>query len=105
ISRQSLLEEEAPAQHPAGPELVSCWHELIQDFKRETDWLHQKCEEIMEYLALPFLHVLAAALNFVMILVASKPVIGLPLKSLKDIMDTREMANSIRLQPKRAEGQ
>jgi len=105
ISRQPLPEGEAPAQHPAGPEPVSPWHELIQDFKRETDWLHQKCEEIMEYLALPFLHVLAAALNFVMILVASKPVIGLPLKSLKDIMDTRDIANTIRLQPKRAESQ
>src|SRR2546427_513027 len=78
---------------------------LIDDFKRETDWLHAKSQEILEYLALPFLHVLAAALNFVMILVASRPVIHLPLKSLKDIMDTREMANSIRLQPKRAEGQ
>src|SRR5256712_2426867 len=105
ISRQPLPEGEAPPQQPAGPEPVSPWHELIQDFKRETDWLHQKCEEIMEYLALPFLHVLAAALNFVMILVASKPVIGLPLKSLKDIMDTRDIANTIRLQPKRAEGQ
>src|SRR5436190_2215375 len=105
ISRQPLPEGEAPAQQPAGPEPVSPWHELIQDFKRETDWLHQKCEEIMEYLALPFLHVLAAALNFVMILVASKPVIGLPLKSLKDIMDTRDIANTIRLQPKRAESQ
>jgi len=84
---------------------VSCWRELIDDFKRETDWLHAKCQEILEYLALPFLQVLAAALNFVMILVASKPVINLPLTSLKDIMDTREMANSIRLQPKRVESQ
>ena len=87
------------------PEPVSTWRELIQAFKQETDWLHAKCQEILEYLALPFLHVLAAALNFVMILVASKPVLNLPLNSLKDIMDTREMANSIRLQPKRAEGQ
>ena len=84
---------------------MSCWRELIDDFKRETDWLHAKCQEILEYLALPFLQVLAAALNFVMILVASKPVINLPLTSLKDIMDTREMANSIRLQPKRVESQ
>src|SRR5881628_2413826 len=80
ISRQPLPQAEAPAQHPAGPEPVSPWLELIQDFKRETDWLHQKSEEIMEFLALPFLHVLAAALNFVMILVTSRPVIHLPLK-------------------------
>ena len=105
ISRQPMAQAEGPVPQPAGPEPVSCWRELIQDFKRETDWLHAKCQEILEYLALPFLHVLAAALNFVMILIASKPVIGLPLKSLKDIMETREIANSIRLQPKRAESQ
>src|SRR6059036_1113966 len=105
ISRQPMAQAEGPVPQPAGPEPVSCWRELIQDFKRETEWLHAKCQEILEYLALPFLHVLAAALNFVMILIASKPVIGLPLKSLKDIMETREIANSIRLQPKRAESQ
>jgi hypothetical protein len=105
ISRQPLPHAEGPAPQPSGPEPASCWQQLIQDFKRETDWLHAKCEEILEYLALPFLHVLAAALNFVMILIASKPVINLPLRSLKDIMETREMANAIRLQPKRAEGQ
>src|SRR2546428_688440 len=98
-----LVGMEAPRL--AGPEPVTPRHQLIQDFQPATDWLHEKCEEIMESLALPFLHVLAAALNFVMILVASKPVIGLPLKSLKDIMDTRDIANTIRLQPKRAEGQ
>jgi hypothetical protein len=105
ISRQPMPQTEGPAPQPSRPEPVSAWRELIDDFKRETDWLHAKCQEILEYLALPFLHVLAAALNFVMILVASKPVLDLPLKSLKDIMDTRAMANSIRLQPKRAESQ
>ena len=40
-----------------------------------------------------------------MILVASKPVINLPLKSLNDIMESREIANVIRLQPKGAESQ
>jgi len=105
ISRQPLAQAEGPAPEAPGPEPVSCWRELIVDFKRETDWLHAKCQEILEYLAIPFLQVLAAALNFVMILVASKPVINLPLHSLKDIMDTRDMANSIRLQPKRVESQ
>ena len=102
--RQPMAQAEGPVPEAPRPEPQSCWQDLIQDFKRETDWLHAKSQEILEYLALPFLHVLAAALNFVMILVASKPVISLPLKSLKDIMDTREIANSIRLQPKRAEG-
>jgi hypothetical protein len=105
ISRQPLPQAEGPAPEPPEPEQASPWRELIQDFKQEADWLHAKSQEILEYLALPFLHVLAAALNFAMVLVAGNPVIALPLKSLKDIMDTREIARSVRLQPTRAEGQ
>jgi len=105
ISRQPMPQGERRAPEPREEERVSCWHQLIQDFKAETDWLHAKSHEILEYLALPFLHVLAAALNFAMILVASKPVINLPLKSLNDIMESREIANVIRLQPKGAESQ
>src|SRR5256712_1356117 len=104
ISRQPLPQAEGPAPQPSRPEPVSCWRELIDDFKKETDWLHAKSQEILEYLALPFLHVLAAALNFVMILLASRPFISLPLKSLKDIMETGAIAGSLWLQPRRAEG-
>jgi len=104
ISRQPMAQAEGVVSQPSSPEPVSCWRELIQDFKNETDWLHAKSQEILEYLALPFLHVLAAALNFVMILVASRPFISLPLKSLKDIMETGAIAGSLWLQPKRAEG-
>jgi hypothetical protein len=104
ISREPMEQTGRAASAPSAPEPVNTWRELIQEFKQETDWLHAKCQEILEYLALPFLHVLAAALNFAMVLVATKPVISLPLKSLKDIMDTAEIASSIWMQPKKVEG-
>ena len=57
----------------------------------------------MEYLVLPVLHVLAAAFNFAMILVTSRPVFSLPFKSLKEVMEARgEISNAIRLQAKKA---
>ena len=56
----------------------------------------------MEYLTLPFLHVIGAALNFAMILVAGRPAFSIPFKSLKEVLDTREMLPVMRLQPKKA---
>jgi len=53
-------------------------------------------KEFLEYLALPVLHLLAAALNFGMILVTSRPVFSLPFKGLKDVMETKEILARLR---------
>jgi hypothetical protein len=55
----------------------------------------------MEFLMLPVLHVAAALLNFAMILVVGKPVFGIPFKSLKDVVETRELLPTVRWQPKK----
>ena len=73
----------------------------MEDFKREVDWLHGKAQELMEYLMLPVLHVAAALLNFAMILVTGKPVFSIPFKSLKDVVETRELLPAFRWQPKK----
>jgi hypothetical protein len=44
-------------------------------------------------LTLPVLQVLAAGLNFAIILLTSSPVMSLPLKSLKEVMETRDIAS------------
>jgi hypothetical protein len=56
----------------------------------------------MEFLMLPVLHVVAALLNFTMILVTGKPVFSIPFKSLKDVVDARELFPAIRWEPKKA---
>ncbi|MER3423254.1 MAG: hypothetical protein C4293_08490, partial [Nitrospiraceae bacterium] len=81
------------------PEAPAWWVPAMQDFKREIGWLHEKSEELLEHLALPVLHVLAAALNFTMILVSSRPAFGLPFHSLKDVMETKEILAELRSQP------
>jgi hypothetical protein len=89
----------APVAAPAGPAL---WRAPIEEFKREIGWLHERGDEVLEYLTLPFLHVVAAALNFGMILVTSRPVFSIPFKSLKEVLDTREMLAPLRFQAKKA---
>src|SRR3989441_10750370 len=76
------------------------WKEPLADFKKEIGWLHDKSDQLLEYLALPALHPLAAAMNFAMVLITARPVFALPFKSLKEVTETREMLG-VHLQPKR----
>jgi len=77
------------------------WRAPMEDFKREIGWLHDKAQELMEFLMLPMLHVAAAALNFAMILVTGRPVFSIPFKSLKDVVDARELLPVVRWEPKK----
>ena len=101
ISRRPLVHPEGSpvAQPPA--ESSHWWRAPIEDFKREIGWLHEKSNEMLEYLSLPALHVIAAALNFAMILVASHPVFSLPFKGLKEIMEPQAILTQMQLQSKK----
>jgi hypothetical protein len=77
------------------------WREPVEDFKREIEWLHTKSDQLVEYLALPVAHLLAAALNFGMVLIASRQVFGLPFKGLKEIMETRDLLATMHLTPRK----
>lgn len=101
ISRRPLISpEEAKAAMPL--EVSYWWRAPLQDFKGEIGWLHEKSDQLLEYLTLPILQVMAAALNFALILVASRPIFSLPLKGLKEVMATKEIF-TLHLQPKRME--
>ncbi len=99
ISRQPMT---TPEGQPfmAEPE-PAWWHAPLADFKREIGWLHEKSDHLLEYLALPVLHLVAAALNFAMVLITARPVFSLPFKSLKDITEARETLAALHLQPRR----
>ena len=105
ISRRPLAQQDGPETPIPGEETVNWWRSPIQDFKAEVQWLHSKSEEVLEYLTLPILQVLAAALNFTVILLTSSPVMSLPLKNLKDVMETRDIASMFRMHPRKADSQ
>ena len=90
-----------------GNGLISSWFEEgwweapLRDFKRETEWLHAASDRLLEYLALPALHVAAAAVNFAMVLVMSRPVFHLPFKHLDEIPESRSILTSLHLQPRK----
>jgi hypothetical protein len=102
ISRQPMQQATSPGDVSIVPtEPPSWWRAPLAEFKGEVGWLHEKSSELMEFLMLPILHVAAALLNFAMILVTGKPVFCIPFKSLKDVVETRELLPTVRWQPKK----
>ncbi|OLB03826.1 MAG: hypothetical protein AUH14_12440 [Candidatus Rokubacteria bacterium 13_2_20CM_69_15_1] len=100
ISRQPMETPEGrPVKVTAEP---AWWREPFADFKKEIGWLHERSDQLLEYLGLPAMHLIAAALNFGMVLVTARPVFSLPFKSLKEVTETREvLAGLMHLQPRR----
>jgi len=100
VSRRPLTEPGTmsnAAAMAAGP----WWEESLADFRRETEWLHAASDRMLEYLALPALHVAAAAINFAMVLIASRQVFNLPFKGLDEIPESRSILSSMHLQPRK----
>jgi hypothetical protein len=101
IARRPLTPPEGvPFAAPpmAGP---AWWEAPLRDLKREVEWLHSQSDRLLEYLALPVLHVVAAAVNFAMVLVASRPVFQLPFKGLEEIPESRTILAGLHLQPRK----
>ena len=99
IARKPLTEAEMT--QPSGMRSEPFWRLAMEDFRRDLDWLHIKSDEMLELLALPVVHLLGAALNFTMILTASRPVFNLPFRSLKEVTESRDMETTMHLEPRK----
>jgi hypothetical protein len=80
ISRQPLAASDGrPATGEGEP---AWWAALLDDLERHG-WLRGKGDEVLEYLGAPALRLIAAALNFPMVLVTAQPLFSLPLQGLE----------------------
>jgi hypothetical protein len=99
VARRPLTDVDAP--QASGMRSEPFWRLAMDDFRRDLDWLHIKSDEMLELLALPVVHLLGAALNFAMILTASRPVFNLPFRSLKEVTESRDMETTMHLEPRK----
>jgi hypothetical protein len=85
LSRQTITHEgEArPVVSPVQPEM---WRAPVNALKAETEWFHQEAKRMFELLSLPALQLLAAAINFAVVMVQSRPMFSLPFKSLEEVL-------------------
>ena len=102
LARRPLAEAEVAQSF--GMRSEPFWRLAMDDFRRDLDWLHIKSDEMLELLALPVVHLLGAALNFGMILTASRPVFNLPFRSLKEVTESRDMETTMHLEPRKQVG-
>jgi len=101
MSRAPVEGQDARAALPQAAAPGAWWRAPLEDFKREIGWLHEKGDQLLEYLALPILHLIAAALNFGMVLLTGRPLFSLPFRGLKEAMETREVLAGLQLQPRK----
>ncbi len=96
LSRQTITHEDGPriVASPVQPDL---WRAPVNALKAETEWFHAEAKRMFELLSLPALQLLAAAINFAVVTVQSRPMFSLPFKSLDDILAATPMAAGPRL--------
>ncbi|MFL5613118.1 MAG: hypothetical protein ACJ796_05600 [Gemmatimonadaceae bacterium] len=84
LSRQNMEHGNATSvKRQEAPEL---WRAPVEALKAETKWFHEEARRMSELLALPVLQLFAAALNFAVVTVQSRPMFQLPFKSIDDIL-------------------
>jgi hypothetical protein len=102
IARRPLAETPVALPAVSFPARSAAWWQgATDDLRHELDWLHAKGDQLVEYLALPVLQLVAVALNFGTMLVASRPVFLLPFRTLKEVTDTRDLLATFQLSPRK----
>src|SRR5438067_6067950 len=98
ISRRPMADEGHHRGPGNTPEPPPWWRQPVAELKKEIEWLHAKSEELVDYLVMPLLQIAAAALNFGMVLVASRQVFSLPFKDRSEITQTWQILQTLHVQ-------
>ncbi|HEX8850009.1 MAG TPA: hypothetical protein VF761_10800 [Gemmatimonadaceae bacterium] len=98
LSRQTLTQEDT-GRVAAAPVQPGLWREPVNALKAETAWFHEEAKRMLELLSLPVLQLLAAALNFAVVAVQSRPMFTLPFRSLEDVLAATPMAGGAAPRP------
>jgi hypothetical protein len=85
LSRQAVQQENAPRPIERAVE-PGLWREPVNALKAETAWFHEEAKRMFEMLSLPVLQLLAAAINFAVVTIKSRPMFSLPFKHLEDVL-------------------
>src|SRR6266545_3752527 len=80
-----------PVTSPIEPDF---WKGPIDALKRETDWFKKEGREVFELLSLPVLQILAAAVNFAVVVVLGRPTFTLPFRNLDQVLASTPLLTS-----------
>ena len=84
LARENIAGARGPATAaPIGPDL---WRGPIAALKTDAVWFKREAREAFELMSLPVLQLLAAALNFAVVLILGRPTFVLPFRDLEQVM-------------------
>lgn len=93
LSRQTISQDAGVSAVPA-PVTMDMWRAPVDALKADVAWFQQEGRRLFELLTLPVLQLLAAALNFAVVVVQSRPAFALPFKSLDEMLATNPFAGA-----------
>jgi hypothetical protein len=93
LARQTITRDH-PAAEVALPPPADLWRAPIAALKAETEWFKKEGREVFELLSLPVLQLLAAALNFAVVIILGRPAFTLPFRSLDQVLASTPFARS-----------
>ena len=92
LGRETLKHDTAIG--PVGREPVNAMEGPIAALKAETAWFNREARKVFELLSLPVLQLLAAAVNFAVVAITSRPMFSLPFSNLDEVMATTPVLGS-----------
>jgi hypothetical protein len=95
ISREGIDESMGKKGKPLIGTPLSWIKEITGTLQKELDWFSKKGEEITAAFVLPPVQVIAAMINFCMIILTGKFLFNLPIKGLSELKDTKYMLSQV----------
>jgi hypothetical protein len=85
IARQQIAGTQAgaPVKSPIEPDF---WKGPILALKAETEWFKKEAREAFELITLPVLQLLAAAVNFAVVVILGRPTFTLPFRNMEQVL-------------------
>jgi hypothetical protein len=90
IIQGKALRSELPQQQPARAQ-ASFSNGYLDSLKENAEWIQAKGEELLQSFMLPPLQVVAATINFFVLLISGHHLFELPLKNFGDVADSKQL--------------
>jgi hypothetical protein len=104
LSRETLTYAENDAQPSRRPTQLSPFREAVGALKAETAWFRDEARTLFEMVTLPVFQLLAAAVNFIVVLLRGEPAFSLPFRSLDDVLAAAPFPGADAARAKRRNG-
>ncbi len=75
------------------------WRGPVAALKAEMEWFNEEARAVFELLTLPVLQVLAAGLNFAVVVILGRPIFSLPFRSLDEVLASTPRIEAAAPQP------